>query len=152
MGNLRKQYITSKKTMSNTAAAFTQIPAAPIWNGPLGIYFRPVNTFGAIAIAYEADVSIIKEPVNTVNPVALPNGIAPRHKDKNAQSSVAGMGQLRSSLTLEKNCGKGVALSRASVHQMRPQVRSVPIRQMRSEKKTMARRQKVPPFVPVAWW
>jgi hypothetical protein len=111
-----------------------------------------VNRFGAIAIAYEVDVRMMKEPANTVNAVSLPNGIAPRHKDTNAQSSVAGIGQLSSSLTLEKNFGKGVALSRASDHQMRLQVRSVPTRQMRSEKKTMARRQKVPPLVPVAWW
>lgn len=117
----------------------------------MGIYFRPVNTFGAIAIAYEVDVRMMNEPVNTVKPVVLPSGMAPRHKDKNAQSSVAGIGQLSSSLTPEKNFGNGVALSRASAHQIRPQVRSVPTRQMRSEKKTMARRQKVPPLVPVAW-
>lgn len=110
-----------------------------------------MNKFGAIAIAYEVDVKIMNEPASTVNAVGLPSGIAPNPSEIIEQRSVAGIGQLSPSLTLEKKFEKGVASSRASAHHMRPQVRSVPTRQMRRERRTMKRRQKTPPFVPVAW-
>jgi hypothetical protein len=142
--------MVSKNMIRRTAAALTTRPADPIWNGPFGIYFLPVKTFGAMAMAYDVDVRMIKDPAKTVNAVGLPRGIAPRPVEIMAQSSVAGIGQLRRSLTLEKKCAKGVASSRARDHQMRPHVRSVPTRQIRRETKTIIRRQNVPPLVPVA--
>lgn len=148
---LRKQYIMSKKMMKRTAAALTAYPAEPIWNGPFGMFFLPVNRFGAMASAYDVDVRMIKLPAKSVNATRLPRGIAPSPILITAQSKVAGIGQLRPSLTEEKSLGNGVALSRARVHQIRPQVSSVPTRQMRRERRTMKSRQKVPPFVPVAW-
>jgi len=114
------------------------------------MYFRPVKRFGAIASAYDAEVRTMNEPARMVNAVGLPRGMAPRPTEIRVQNRVAGMGQLRRSLTLEKKVEKGVASSRASDHQIRPQVRSVPMRQMISEMRTMKSRQNVPPFVPVA--
>lgn len=92
----------------------------------------------------------MNEPARSVKAVSLPSGMAPSPRTTTLHRSVAGMGQLRSSLTNVKSPGNGVALSRASVHHMRPQVTSVPTRQIRRDKKTMNRRQKVPPLVPVA--
>jgi hypothetical protein len=66
--------------------------------------------------------------------------------------TVAGMGHERRSLTSEKKPEKGVALSRASVHQVRPTVRKVPIKQQARERKMMKSSPKVAPREPpVAW-
>ena len=65
-------------------------------------------------------------------------------------NTVAGMGHDRFSFTLEKNFEKGVALSRASVHHVRPTVRKVPMRQGARERKIMKRSPKVAPLLPVA--
>jgi len=65
--------------------------------------------------------------------------------------TVAGIGQLRSSFTWEKNPEKGVALSRASAHHVRPTVRKVPIKQGVRERKMMNKSPKVAPVLPVAW-
>jgi hypothetical protein len=80
----------------------------------------------------------------------LPSGIAPKPRPISVHNSVAGIGHDRFSLTLLKSEENGVALSRASVHQMRLHVRRVPTRQISRESRTMKRRQKVPPLVPVA--
>lgn len=146
----RKQNIMLKKIISSTAAAVIGIPKRPNENGPGGTFFLPVRKCGAIATMYELVVRITKEPARSWNAVRLPRGIAPRPVHRIAQSRVAGMGQLRFSSTSEKNCEKGVALSRARVHQMRPTVRKVPMTQIRREKQMMRRRPKVAPLLPVA--
>lgn len=64
---------------------------------------------------------------------------------------VDSMGQLRSSLTFEKKPEKGVALSRASAHHVRPTVRKVPIKQGLRDKKMMNKSPNVAPVLPVAW-
>jgi hypothetical protein len=87
-----------------------------------------------------------------VKAVGLPRGMAPRPTEINVQNKVAGIGQLRRSLTFEKKGESGVAWSRAKDHHIRPHVRRVPTRQIMREIRTMKRRQNVPPFVPVAWW
>ena len=79
----------------------------------------------------------MKEPASAVKAVLLPREMAPRPREMMEQRRVAGMGQLRFSLTLEKDLEKGVALSRARDHQTRPQVTRVPTRQMRRERRTM---------------
>jgi hypothetical protein len=140
----------SKKMMNITAAAFNTKPAEPSLKEPLGRYFRPVKSIGAMAIAYDTEVRMIKDPVRSVNALELPTGIAPNPRLMILQRSVAGMGHESPSWTLEKNFGSGVALSRASAHQMRPQVRRVPTRQMSRDRKTIMRRQNAPPLVPVA--
>ncbi len=64
--------------------------------------------------------------------------------------TVASIGQLSSSLTFEKKPEKGVALSRASAHQVRPTVRKVPIKQGPRDRKMMKRSPNVAPVLPVA--
>lgn len=63
---------------------------------------------------------------------------------------VASMGQLRVSLTFEKKCEKGVALSRASAHHVRPTVRNVPIRHGARDRKMMNKSPNVAAVLPVA--
>lgn len=63
---------------------------------------------------------MMKEPTRSVNAVLLPSWIAPKQVHRNAARTVAGTGQLSFSLTCEKKPEKGVALSRARAHQMRP--------------------------------
>lgn len=87
------------------------------------MFFLPVNKCGVIASAYDAVVRMTNEPTRSENAVLLPKGIAPKAVTRIAQNTVAGIGQLRPSLTEEKRLENGVALSRASVHQMRPTVR-----------------------------
>lgn len=139
-----------KKMMRRTAAALTANPAEPMWKGPLGTFFLPVKRLGAMAMAYDVEVRMIKEPARSVKAVGLPRGMAPRPREMIVQRRVAGIGQLRDSLTLEKRLGRGVALSRASAHQIRPHVSNVPTRQMMRDSRTMNRRQNAPPLVPVA--
>ena len=93
---------------------------------------------------------IIKEPTKSWNAVLLPRGMAPRAVPKRAQNRVAGMGQLSFSSTIEKKREKGVALSRASVHQIREMVRTVPIVQIMREQKIIKRRPNVAPLLLVA--
>jgi len=90
-----------KKIMSRTAAPFMTKPAEPIWKGPFGTFFRPVSRFGAMARTYEVEVRIMNEPARSVKAVLLPSEIAPRPREITTQRSVAGIGQLRLSLTLE---------------------------------------------------
>jgi hypothetical protein len=92
-------------------------------------------------------LKMIKEPTKSWNAVSLPRGIAPRPVPKMAQNRVAGIGQLSLSSTIEKKCANGVALSRASVHQMREMVRTVPITQIIREQKIMKRRPNVAPLL-----
>jgi hypothetical protein len=143
----RKQNIILKKIMNNTAAAVTRKPQRPNQNGPGGTFFLPVIKCGAIARIYEVVVRMIKEPARSWKAVLLPKGIAPRPVHRIAQNTVAGMGQLSFSFTYEKKYEKGVALSRARVHQMRPTVRKVPMTQIRREKQMMRRRPKVAPLL-----
>ena len=81
-------------------------------------------------------VRMMKDPTKSVNAVLLPSWMAPKavHRMASAQSvtfnelgqrdlpqrTVAGTGQLSRSLTREKKPAKGVALSRAKAHQIRP--------------------------------
>lgn len=55
-----------------------------------------------------------------MNAVLLPSWIAPKQVHRIAARRVAGTGQLSFSLTREKKPEKGVALSRARAHQIRP--------------------------------
>ncbi len=109
-----------------------------------------VKMFGRMASTNDIVLKIIKEPTKSWNAVLLPRGMAPRALPKMAQNRVAGMGQLSRSSTIEKKREKGVALSRASVHQMREMVRTVPITQIIREEKIMKRRPKVAPLLLVA--
>jgi hypothetical protein len=140
-----------KKIISTTAAILIVIPKRPNVNGPGGMFFLPVKMFGAMASTNDDVLRIIKDPNKSVNAVSLPSGMAPSAVPKTAQNSVAGIGQLSLSSTCEKNFAKGVALSRARVHQMRAMVRMVPITQIRREQKMMKRRPKVAPSLLVAW-
>ena len=63
---------------------------------------------------------MMKEPTKSVNAVLLPSWIAPKAVHRIAARMVAGTGQLSFSFTCEKKPEKGVALSRASAHQIRP--------------------------------
>ena len=63
---------------------------------------------------------MMKEPARSVNAVLLPKVMAPKAVVMKPVKIVAGMGQERRSLTREKKPGKGVALSRARAHQVRP--------------------------------
>jgi hypothetical protein len=67
-----------------------------------------------------------------------------------AQNRVAGIGQLSFLSTSEKKCANGVALSRASVHQMRALVRRTPITQIIREQNIIKRRPNVAPWLLVA--
>ncbi len=62
----------------------------------------------------------MKEPTRSKKAVLLPSWMAPKAVQRTAASMVAGMGQLSFSLTWEKKPEKGVALSRARAHQIRP--------------------------------
>ncbi len=89
-----------------------------------------------MARAYDMVVRMMKDPTKSVNAVLLPNWMAPKavHRMASGQSAafneleqgnlpqrtVAGTGQLSRSLTREKKLAKGVALSRAKAHQIRP--------------------------------
>jgi len=92
-----------------------------------------------------------KEPARSENAVLLPRVMAPNAVVMTPVKIVAGIGQLRSSFTLEKNPEKGVALSRANAHHVRPTVRKVPIRQGTKERKMINKRPKVALVLPVAW-
>jgi len=109
-----------------------------------------VTIFGAIAKTNDMVLKIIKEPTKSWKAVLLPRGMAPRAVPKRAQNRVAGMGQLSFSSTMEKKRAKGVALSRASVHQIREMVRTVPIVQIMREQKIIKRRPNVAPLLLVA--
>jgi hypothetical protein len=87
--------------ISTTARALTRYPAEPMWKGPFGIYFRPVNRFGAMAMAYDTDVKTMKEAAKMPKAVGLPRGMAPSARMIMEHRRVAGTGQLRVSLTLE---------------------------------------------------
>lgn len=63
---------------------------------------------------------MMKEPTRSVKAVLLPSWMAPKQVHRKAARTVAGMGQLSFSLTWEKKPEKGVALSRARAHQIRP--------------------------------
>ena len=63
---------------------------------------------------------MMKEPTRSVKAVLLPSWIAPKQVHRKAASTVAGTGQLSFSLTWEKKVEKGVALSRARAHHIRP--------------------------------
>jgi hypothetical protein len=91
-----------------------------------------------------------KEPTRSEKAVREPRVMAPKAVVIMPVNTVAGMGQDRSSFTLEKNLEKGVALSRASDHHVRPTVKKVPTRQGPRERKIMKRRPKVAPVLPVA--
>lgn len=65
-------------------------------------------------------VRMMKEPTRSVNAVLLPSWIAPKQVHRKAARTVAGTGQLSFSFTREKKAEKGVALSRARAHQIRP--------------------------------
>ena len=89
-----------------------------------------------MARAYDMVVRMMKDPTKSVNAVLLPNWMAPKAVHRMASSqlatfnglgqgnlpqrTVAGTGQLSCSLTREKKPEKGVALSRANAHQIRP--------------------------------
>jgi hypothetical protein len=114
------------------------------------MFFLLVTIFGAMARTNDMVLRIIKEPTKSSNAVWLPRGMAPRAVPKRAQNRVAGMGQLSLSSTREKKLAKGVALSRASVHQIREIVRTVPITQIIREEKIIKRRPNVAPLLLVA--
>lgn len=80
----------------------------------------------------------------------LPRVIAPKAVVMIPVKIVAGIGQLRSSSTLEKKPENGTALSRARAHHVRPTVRKVPIKQGANDRKMMNKRPKVAPVLPVA--
>jgi hypothetical protein len=136
-----------KKHINNTARILMNIPKRPNVNGPCGIYVLLVKMLGKKARTNDVELKIIKEPTKSWNAVLLPRGIAPRPVPKRAQNKVAGIGQLSFSLTMEKNCAKGVALSRAKVHQIREMVKTVPIVQIMRERKIINRRPKVAPLL-----
>jgi len=92
-----------------------------------------------------------KDPTRSENAALEPSVIAPKAVVMIPVKTVAGMGQERSSLTMEKNPEKGTALSRARAHHVRPTVRKVPMRQGARERKMMKRRPNVAPVEPVAW-
>lgn len=73
-----------------------------------------------MANKYDVDVRMMKEPTRSVKAALLPSWIAPKQVHSRAARTVAGTGQLSLSLTCEKRPEKGVALSRARVHQIRP--------------------------------
>ena len=66
------------------------------------------------------DVRMMNDPTRSVNAVLLPSWMAPKHVHRKAARTVAGTGQLSFSFTCEKKPAKGVALSRARAHQIRP--------------------------------
>jgi hypothetical protein len=112
------------------------------------MFFLPVKICGKMASTNDVVLRIIKEPTKSWNAVLLPRGMAPRPVPKRAQKRVAGMGQLSFSSTIEKKRAKGVALSRARVHQMRAMVRMVPITQIIRDAKMMKSRPNVAPLLP----
>src|SRR5438045_6852157 len=120
--------MTEKMTMKSIVSMMNAIPKRPSENGPVGMFFLPVRACGAMARAKDVELRMMNEPTRSWNAVWLPKGMAPRAVPKRAQYNVAGMGQLSFSSTREKKCANGVALSRASVHEMREQVRMVPMR------------------------
>ena len=89
-----------------------------------------------MARAYDMVVRMMKDPTKSVNAVLLPSWMAPKAVHRMAcgqsatsnelgqgnlpQRTVAGTGQLRRSSTSEKKPAKGVALSLANAHQIRP--------------------------------
>ena len=91
-----------------------------------------------------------KEPTRSEKAALLPRVIAPKAVVMTPVKMVAGIGQLRSSSTLEKKPANGVALSRAKAHHVRPTVRNVPIKQGAKDKKMMNRSPNVAPVLPVA--
>jgi hypothetical protein len=135
-----------KKIIRITAVPWTKKPAFPIQNGPGGTFLRPVSRCGAIAITYDVEVKMMKDPARLEKAVLLPSVIAPMPVQSTAVKSMAGTGQLSRSSTLEKKCGKGVARSRANAHQIRERVKNVPMRQIRMLMKTINSRPKVPPI------
>lgn len=68
---------------------------------------------GRKAQAYEVVVRMMKEPTRSVKAAVLPRGMAPKAVVMRPVKMVAGIGQLRVSLTLLKSFGNGVAPSRA---------------------------------------
>ena len=90
-------------------------------------------------------VRMMKEPAKLANAVLLPRVIAPMPVQSKAVKSMAGIGQLSLSSTLEKKCGNGVARSRAKAHHIRDKVKNVPMRQIRMLMKTMNSKPKVAP-------
>ena len=93
---------------------------------------------------------ITKDPTRSEKAALLPIVIAPKAVVMIPVRIVAGIGQLRSSSTLEKKPEKGTALSRARAHHVRPTVRKVPIKHAANDRKMMKRRPKVAPVLPVA--
>lgn len=93
----------------------------------------------------------MNEPTRSWNAVFDPNEMAPRPEHNIAEIIVAGTGHDNVSLTRPSVFGNGTALSRASDQRMREMVRKVPTTQIRTERKTIRRRPKVPPLLPVAW-
>lgn len=111
---------------------------------------RPENICPPIASAYDVVLRMTNEPTRSENAALLPRVMAPKAVVMIPVKIVAGMGQLRSSLTLEKKPENGTALSRARAHHVRPTVRKVPIRQGARDKKMMNKRPNVAALLPVA--
>lgn len=63
---------------------------------------RPVSKCGRIAITYDVDVKMMKEPAKLENAVLLPSVIAPIPVHSTAVKTIAGIGQLSRSSTFEK--------------------------------------------------
>jgi hypothetical protein len=139
-----------KKMMKITEMALIAEPNLPIWNGPMGMYLRPVKRFGPKASAYEVEERTMKDPARSEMAVTLLNVMAPRPVVMMPTKIVAGMGQESRSLTLPKRPGNGIALSRAKAHHVRPTVRKVPIRHGHRDKKMMKSRLNVAAWLPVA--
>jgi len=86
----------------------------------------------------------MKLPTKSVKAVFDPRLIAPNPEHSTAETTVAGTGHDSVSFTLPSVRGKGTALSRARDQRIRETVRKVPTTQMRTERKTIRRRPKVP--------
>ena len=93
---------------------------------------------------------ITKDPTRSEKAALLPRVMAPNAVVMSPVKRVAGIGQLRSSSTLEKKPEKGTALSRARAHHVRPTVRKVPIKHGAKDRKMINNRPNVAPVLPVA--
>jgi hypothetical protein len=116
----------------------------------MGRFLRPENICPPIAKAYDVVLRMTNEPTRSEKAALLPRVIAPKAVVMRPVKIVAGIGQLRSSSTLEKKPENGVALSRARAHQVRPTVRKVPIMQAAKDRKMINKRPNVAPGLPVA--
>lgn len=122
-----KQNSTTMAKMYISDSTFTGSPQRPMWNGPGTMVARRVSTCGRMAPAYDSVERTMYEPISAENAEVESTNMHPRHEVIADTATVARSGESKRGEMTAKKLLHGKALSRDSVHSVRPPVISVPM-------------------------